>query len=215
MKRMVIMLVALALLATSCGLFTTTATGTITSTNPTVNALTGAVAAPHIKNLKVTQDPGTGLYGYLNEYGVWVIAPQFIYARNFDTDLGIAIVEPRRGFYGAINVFGQTVIEFNFSSSYDVEAAMSSMKKGRYVGIDLWEQQDHATGLYGYLNYYGQWHIAPQFTYAKAMHSEGLAVVEFKDGGWGAIDRTGKIVIQPNFRSSYDAEDALQAIIGR
>lgn len=27
--------------------------------------------APNPRNLTVQEDPGTGLYGYLNEYGVW------------------------------------------------------------------------------------------------------------------------------------------------
>ncbi|MBR5864838.1 MAG: WG repeat-containing protein, partial [Alistipes sp.] len=100
----------------------------------------------------------------------------------------------------------------NFASSYDVESAISSMEKGRYCGIDLWVAEDKATGLYGFLNYYGQWQIAPQYIYARSMNSDGFAIVEVSKGQWGAIDRAGNMVIAPNFNSSYDVESALRKL---
>lgn len=177
--------------------------------------------APHYKahgpnivrvssNLKVVEDRGTGLYGYLNNFGVWAIAPTYRYAKPFDREIGLAVVRISNGNWGAIDALGQTAILFNFDSQFDVESAIRSMKKGRYRGIDLWEEYDPVTNLWGYLDYTGNWHLAPQFKYAKSMSDRGIAVVQFRNGLWGAITRQGKIVIQPNFTSQFDVESAIR-----
>lgn len=160
--------------------------------------------------LKVAEDPRTGLYGYLNNFGVWVIAPTYRNAKSFDREIGLAVVRISNGNWGAIDGLGQTAILFNFSSQFDVESAIRSMKKGRYRGIDLWEECDPATNLWGYLDYTGNWYLAPQFLYAKSMSDRGVAVVKFKNNLWGAITRDGKIVIQPNFTSQFDVESAIR-----
>lgn len=162
--------------------------------------------------LKAVEDPRTGLYGYLNNHGVWVIAPTYRYAKSFDREIGLAIVRISNGNWGAIDGLGQIAILFNFDSQFDVESAIRSMKKGRYRGFDLWEVCDPVTNLWGYLDYTGNWHLAPQFLYAKEMSDRGIAVVKFKSGLWGAITREGKIVIQPNFTSQFDVESAIRSL---
>jgi hypothetical protein len=89
------------------------------------------------------------------------------------------------------------------------------MQKGRYQGIDLWEEKDPATELWGYLDYFGNWYITPQYLYAESMNDKGLAVVQFPNELWGAIDRTNNIIVQPNFKSRYDVESALRALMSR
>ena len=213
MKRIII-IVASAALCVSCSLFTAlTQPAVTTTTTPTASSIVNtAILAPSAVSLTRAEDPGTGLYGYLNELGMWAIAPQYRYARDFDTDMGLAIVQFGDRSFGAINTLAQVVIAPNFASSYDVESAISSMERGRYCGIDLWVAEDRATGLYGFLNYYGQWHIAPQYIYARSMDSDGFAIVEVSKGQWGAIDRAGNLVIAPNFNSSYDVESALRRL---
>lgn len=163
----------------------------------------------------MTEDPGTGLYGYLNEYGVWAIQPQFRNAYSFNKDLGVAVVQVHNHSWGAINAIGQTVIGYNFTNSSDVFSAINSISKGRYRGIDLWVTEERATGLYGYLDYYGNWYIAPQFVDAYSMNDDGLAVVKIESGRWGIIDRSGNFVVQPNFTSSSDAYKALNSLLYR
>lgn len=223
MKRLLPMLLCACFVISSCGLLGLTNYGANqalhnspygTTVNPVVAAVSSAV--PNPANLTAQEDPGTGLYGYLNEYGVWVIAPTFAYAVDFDEDLGIAIVQPYSGGrWGAIDVYGNTVILFNFTSRYDVASAMRSMINGRYKGIDLWEEYEAGTELWGYLDYYGNWYIKPQYLYATGMNDRGLAVVQFPNELWGAIDRTNNIIVQPNFKSRYDAESALRALMSR
>lgn len=213
MKRLFVLVVSSAF-CLSCSLLTaiTQPAVTTSTTSTTSSVVTSALLAPSAASLTLAEDPGTGLYGYLNEFGLWAIAPQYRYARNFDRDMGLAIVEFGDRSYGAINTLAQVVINPNFTSMYDVESAIASMERGRYCGIDLWVAEDKATGLYGYLNYYGQWAIAPQYLYARSMSSEGFAIVEVSKGQWGAIDRGGNMVIAPNFTSSYDVESALNRL---
>ncbi len=221
MRRSIPLIATIAILCSSCSLLASLATpsygsaGTPADSQHPIESMTGVRFMPLMQTLIATEDPGTGLYGYLNERGMWAIKPQFRYAKDFKTDLGVAVVQLHNYRWGAINALGQTVINFNFDSQYEVDEAIRSIEKGRYCGIDLWEMEDPTTGKWGYLNYYGNWHIAPQFEYAKSMNSDGFAVVQFADRRWGAIDRTGKIVIQPNFTSQYDAGSALNAFIRR
>lgn len=101
-----------------------------------------------------------------------------------------------------------------FEHSYDVDNAITSMEKGRLRGIDLWETCDSKSGLYGYLDYYGNWFIKPQYYNARGFNDEGFAVVEVGRNRWGAIDRNNRIVIQPNFKASYEVENALRRLLG-
>ena len=116
--------------------------------------------------------------------------------------------------YGAINMAGKVVINPVFEHSYEVDNAITSMEKGRLRGIDLWETRDPKSGLYGYLDYYGNWFIKPQYYNARGFNDEGFAVVEVGRNRWGAIDRNNRIVIQPNFKASYEAENALRRLLG-
>ena len=59
----------------SCGLFNLASTNQAVYQTPigaVVNPVTAAISsiAPNPRNLTAQEDPGTGLYGYLNEYGV-------------------------------------------------------------------------------------------------------------------------------------------------
>lgn len=213
MKRIVI-LIATCMMLSSCGLLSL-----ILSIPPgqSVGSAVAGIAglAPNPRNLQATEDPGTGLYGYLNEMGVWALPPSYSYAGDFDTDLGLAVVTLQGGRCGAIDVFGNTVIDFNFYHTYDVRSAMSSIKKGRYTGIELWPMEDRGTELYGYLDHYGHWHIPPQYLYATDFTDEGFAVVQFGEEQWGVIDRSNKVIIQPNFTSRYNAKNALDALVRR
>ena len=215
MKRFLLLLVPMSLVVSSCGLLNMAVNNGAVSQagNPLASAV--SVVAPNPNHLKATEDRGTGLYGYLNEFGMWAIAPTYSYAKDFNCDLGLATVQLQGGRWGAIDVLGQTVIQFNFDSSYEVDSAMRSIIKGRYQGIDLWAMEDRGTGLWGYLDFYGNWYITPQFKYACSMSDEGFAVVQFSDGLWGAIDRSCRIIVQPNFTSRYDVDSALRTILRR
>lgn len=83
-------------------------------------------------------------------------------------------------------------------------------------------------GKYGFINIHGQFVIPPSFTAARAF-SEGLAAVyvggesylesfngsqyiEHERGKWGYIDRTGAIVIPPQFGSAAPFSEGLALV---
>ncbi|MBR5103310.1 MAG: WG repeat-containing protein [Bacteroidales bacterium] len=221
MKKLLPLMLIACLALPSCGLLNLASSNQAVYQTPggaLVNPITAAISsiAPNPRNLTAQEDPGTGLYGYLNEYGVWVIAPTYRNASNFNTDIGLAIVQISNQRWGAIDVYAQTVIQFSFDSRFDVESAIRSILKGRYVGIDLWEMYDTNTELWGYLDYYGNWYIQPQYRHATSMSSDGFAIVQMADTGlWGAIDRRNNIIVQPNFKSRFDAESALKTLLSK
>ena len=154
------------------------------------------------ENLTPTEDPATGLYGYLGNLGLWVIKPQFKSASDFSTGMARVRVGSR---YGAINPLGQWVIPPVFPSQVDCDSAMSSIRKGRLPGIELWLTEDPETERYGFLNHFGEWHIPPQY-------EDGFAVVKPVNGRWGVINRQNQWVIQPNFEWKHEAQSALQRL---
>ena len=213
MKRLFLLLASAIFISASCSLHSATAQPRRHGPRPHPIRRTAPHIAPsprHTNQLQVAEDPGTGLYGYLNNFGAWVIRPTFRSARAFDSEVGFAVVQLTNGQWGAINRMGQTAIQFNFRSWLNVDSAIRSISKGRYRGIDLWETYDHATDLWGYLDYTGAWFIAPQYKSARAMSDRGVALVQFQDGRWGAINRNGQIVVQPNFNSWLDVDSALR-----
>ena len=161
------------------------------------------------KSLTPTEDRATGLYGYLNDLGIWVITPQFKYAGSFSD--GMARV--RKGsYYGVINPLGQWIVQPVFASSLDCDGAIRSIRKGRMVGIEMWIAENPATERYGFLNHFGAWQIEPQYENGHNFDDDGFAIVKVVGGGWGVIDRSNKWVIQPNFESSMDARSSLSRL---
>lgn len=156
------------------------------------------------------ENPATGLYGYVNDLGIWVIRPRFDDARSFD---GCGLARVRLGDrYGAIDPLGQWVVAAVFSDSFTADAAIRSIARGRLAGIELWAERDPASGLYGYLDHYGRWAVAPQFLSACAFDAHGIAVVEVQKARWGAVDRHGTIVVRPAFATSHEAEAAVRRL---
>lgn len=205
MKRLLLYSATLALLC-SCSIIGPAFTG--------LTSGTAAVSAGPNKQIgrryTPAQDPATGLYGYINDFGMWVIAPKYDYVQAFGSS-GMARVKVGNR-YGAIDPTGQLVIPLVFSSGSNATAAIQSIEKGRLPGIELWPEQDPATGLYGYLDHFGRWAIAPQFRSCGPFNQRKLAVVQLENGMWGAIDLKGTMVVQPRFNNSSDARNAVQRL---
>lgn len=168
-------------------------------------AALSTLTATMADNLTPTKDPATGLYGYLNDFGVWVIPPQYRSAEGFGD--GLAVVATYNH-YGIIDITGKFVTPPVFTSYIDILSAKRSITSGRLPGLKLWVLEDPETGLEGYVNHFGEWVIAPQFESAGSFSDEGYAAARLPNSNWGAIDRSGKFVIAPNFTYSYQAERA-------
>ena len=166
MKRIFPYLIVGGLLS-SCSIMGPAFTGLLSGPTSVDVAGSGVAGAPVVVNSQAgrrytpAEDPATGLYGYINDLGMWVISPRFENVQSFGSN-GMARVR-LGGRYGVIDPSGQFVIPAVFSSSSDAAEAMQSITKGRMTGLELWAQEDPVTGLYGYLDHYGRWAITPQF----------------------------------------------------
>lgn len=181
-----------------------------TGLTPGTATVSGSPASQIGRRYTPAQDPATGLYGYLNDFGMWVIAPKYDNVQAFGSS-GLARVRVGNH-YGAIDPMGQVVIPFVFSNSNNATAAIQSIAKGRLPGIELWPERDPATGLFGYLDHYGRWAITPKFRSCGSFNQRKLAIVQLENGMWGAIDLKGTMVVQPRFNSSSDARRAVDRL---
>jgi hypothetical protein len=102
MKRTLLLLAV----ATLCSACTQLLYTTYTPLNSSVQAIG--------RGLTPTEDRATGLYGYLNDFGLWAISPQYKSAQRFSDGMARVQVGSR---YGTINPLGQWVIQPVFFSA--------------------------------------------------------------------------------------------------
>jgi len=119
--------------------------------------------------------------------------------------------------WGYINKTGKVVIKPQFDKAGDFSEGLAP------VSID---------GKWGYINRTGKVTIAPQFAEARSF-SEGLAVIKVGGGplrrlyvggdelrrsregggsGYGYVDKTGKMVIKPQFERASDFSNGLAQV---
>ena len=171
-------------------------------------------------------------YGYINDKGVIVIAPQFDEAGDFYEGLAIIKVNDR---WGIVNDKGRIIMKPEFDFIFRFFDSMAAVevknlygfidKKGRLVINPVFYAPTHfSEGLApistekrksvfsdnsksGYMNKKGEFVIKEKFESA-GRFSEGLAAVEF-NGKWGYIDKKGEFVIEPQFGFAYPFSEGL------
>ena len=89
----------------------------------------GSYGSQAASRLTPVESPATGLYGYVNDLGMWVIQPKFRSAQRFRNN-GLARVQIGVR-YGAINMAGKVVINPVFEHSYDGEGKIA---RNRFMG---------------------------------------------------------------------------------
>lgn len=151
-----------------------------------------------------------GKWGYLDTRGGWLIEPQFEWARGF-TD-GLASVEVG-GRWGLIDQKGKFVVNPQYDGIFGVSEgyAIFESGKGSIPGCQYCSN-------YGFISTKGQVVVEAKFVQHPdangglrspvAAFSEGLAAVK-TDDGWGFIDTTGKMVIDPQFDDVQSFQDGL------
>lgn len=144
-------------------------------------------------------DNASGKYGYVNDQGQFVIAPQFDYAMRFS---GPYAVVQQQGLYGYVDLQGKVVVE----------------PKYRKVGgfsEDRFRVQRENDGLWTFLNEKGKPALKASYYYAGNFY-DGLAVfAEKKENGenrYGYIDKKGKVVVEAVYGYAYDIKDGFGRI---
>ncbi len=112
------------------------------------------------------RDLDTGLYGFVNTSGEYVIQPHYEKADNFCN--GYAVVkEKASGNFGYIDKNGKIISDYKFEEAYDFGKDGIAMVK---VGES-----------YGYIKTDGSWLLEPQFEEANPF-SNGYAAVKLSEG---------------------------------
>lgn len=173
---------------------------------------------------------GEEKFGFIDNWGNYVISPQFDYVSSFGFD-GLAIAgkisDSDRFKYGYIDEHGDYVIEPKYYTylsgpSFAMFASMGFNNLNEYKfaqnGLAVATLDDPIfNAKYGYINMDGDFEIEPQYYVAKPFDSYGYAVVGTKIDGiinYGIIDGKGTYVIEPQFYSISDFDKNELAIVG-
>ena len=149
-----------------------------------------------------------GKWGYVDRSGNWVIQPQFNMVDNFKDGIASVMIGNK---WGWIDKTGKIVIEPQFELVEDFSEGLARVLKEKVGYIDK-------TGKMVILPQFGGIGVFP----GDAAHvmsfkeggkfSEGLAAVEIINQKWGYIDRTGKVVIEPQFEGAGNFADGLAPV---
>lgn len=163
---------------------------------------TGAVAIPpQFEEAEAFKDGRAlvvvnGHYGSINRSGKFLIEPTLDRPYRFQEGLA-AVVTPGKGF-GYMDTQGRTVIEpqFNYAYNFAGGRARAQVKGG-----------------YGYIDKQGKVAISPSEQFKiSADFSDGRAPVRVADKGWGYLDDSGNLVIEPQFFSATAFSEGLAAV---
>jgi len=162
--------------------------------------LTGtALAAPPADGPLIPYTEDGVLYGYKNMDGDWAIEPQFDSAGYFVEGLAPVSLS---GQFGFIDETGQMVIEPQFTVA---NAFIEGLALVNTAPLDA-EQVNLA-----YIDPTGQPVIDASAFQTAGDFSEGLAMV-MVNGQFGFIDKTGQVVIEPQFNFAYSFSEGLAAV---
>jgi hypothetical protein len=151
-----------------------------------------------------------GKWGYVDTKGEWSIEPQFEEAYGFEDGLATVKVGGRSGLIGRD---GKFVVNPQYDHIFGVSEGYAIF----YTGTGSIPGCQYCAN-YGFINTKGQVVVDAKFVQRPDAHgglrspvapfSEGLAAVK-TDDGWGFIDPTGKMVIDPQFDDARSFQDGL------
>lgn len=160
---------------------------------------------------------GEEKFGFIDEFGNYVISPQFDYVSYFEFD-GLAIAgkftDSGMFKYGYIDEQGNYIIEPKYYAYLPTPAFQSNASLGiNSLGNYKFSQNGLAAATsddsfinakYGYIDMSGDFVIKPQYDVAIPFNSNGYAIVGIGTNNgieYGIIDEKGKYVIEPMFYS--------------
>ncbi len=149
-----------------------------------------------------------GKWGFIDQTGAIVIAPQFDSYSDFQDGLARMTQNDRVVF---IDRAGKIVLKPDFQIVEDFSEGLAPVnngeKRNRHIGLIL------ETGRWGYIDKTGQLALPMKFTHAEAFR-EGLAAVEL-DKRKGFIDRAGKLLFELPFDVTMEFHEGVVAALLR
>ncbi len=131
-------------------------------------------------------------WGFVDQTGSWVIAPQFDEAYHFTE--GKAAVK-KHGSWGYIDHDGNWVIEPKFDKAKPFSEGLACAVK---------------EGKWGYINHRGEWHFTPKF-YVVSSFSDDRALIKTREG-FVYIDKAGNLLINQSFDEALPYSEGMASI---
>lgn len=141
------------------------------------------------------------LEGYIDDTGLVVIEPQYIYGTDFVSQK--AVVKKTEGAFAIIDPTGKVLLDFEAK-----EVRQPSEESFAY------QQGGKAPELWGYRDLAGKVTIKPAYADAQPF-SKGIAVVGQKQQGvvrYGLIDPKGKFILRPKYERIEDLGNGFFAV---
>jgi hypothetical protein len=150
--------------------------------------------------------PWTDNSGYIDKKGNYVIQPQFGF-QSGDFKGGIAPASINKKF-GYINKKGEFMIQPQFNSAFQFNEGLAWVSYSEAGGAFVLDPE----AKWGCIDKTGKFIINPQDFFWPGNFSESLCytLLKEKDGGLSKfcyIDKTGNVIIQPQFELAHDFKD--------
>lgn len=155
-------------------------------------------------------DVETGMWGWVDYAGEWVIEPIYQGASHFANDTGEYATCKLDGFWATIGSSGEWLSKNVFTLSREAERAGYEWDNKQELGHWLYPIREPRSGYWGWVNFKGEWVIDPTFEDGKEfIYTWNNRTAPAKmDGRWGCIDHTGQFVVKNIYETSSEASNA-------
>lgn len=159
-----------------------------------------------------------GNYGYINQKGEWVVAPQYSMAYPFCNGRAAVCTDWGGTEWQIIDKQNNIIRKFDGvyviavpASYYYISVPLEQAIVEDMIIITKDDPFSSSEIKYGFANSAGEIVLEPQYAEVRAFR-EGLAAVNFGTPGeprWGYVDKAGRTVIRPQFREVRLFSDGL------
>lgn len=155
-------------------------------------------------------DKETGLWGYVNYLGRWIISPVFEDHDYYGKDHNYLYSQVKKdGRWGNIDRHGNIISQMIFFTKKDAAYALTQKEHGR--SLEGWRLPvtDIETGKWGWVDYTGEWCIEPMYEGASHFTNDtGRFATAKLNGKWASIHESGELLSKNVFVLSGDAWSA-------
>ena len=151
---------------------------------------------------KTNSNMPSSMTGYMDKTGKTAISPKFDWGESFSEGVACVSLNKKAGF---IDANGQMMIDFRFDSCRSFSEGLAAVMVG---------------GKWGYIDKSGKIIIEPQFAEAEQFsddvavvrvveaaessnkeerYKEGANIISVKTGKYGVVDRSGRLILPPQF----------------
>lgn len=142
-----------------------------------------------------------GLWGYIDKTGTWVIEPQYLSAKRFESNLGeVVYYDEEEDNYKTkfIDKNNHTIFQLPERNYSAFSEGFLAYKEGN---------------LFGFIDSTGEKVIPAQFYHCSAFRNQ-KAVVEFRSGKSGYINHAKQLFISPRYDTAFDFHGNF-AVVGK